>query len=160
MTYAILDYGVNEMTMKEDLSTEADRMIETVTQLMSGQMERMLISISQGEFGVLKFLADCGKGVTSNEICRALCIGPGGVSNLLKALEKKGMIVKVHDLADRRANRVSITEQGRKKLDERYELVKGSLRVTLEGIGLRESAAINDMLIRLLSVSRARIKQS
>ena len=114
MTYAILDYGVNEMTMKEDLSTEADRMIETVTQLMSGQMERMLISISQGEFGVLKFLADCGKGVTSNEICRALCIGPGGVSNLLKALEKKGMIVKVHDLADRRANRVSITEQGRK----------------------------------------------
>ena len=84
------------------LSQQADRLIELTAKLLGGENERMLISLSQGEYGVLLVLSKNDAGVTSNSISQAMRIGPGGVANLLKALERKGYITKDISRDDRK----------------------------------------------------------
>jgi len=151
--YAILDEGVNNMTVKTDIEREADRMIETVARLMGGQTERMLLTISRGEFGVLMFLSHCESGVTSGAIAQAMRIGPGGVANLLRTLESKGLIAKLQDRNDRRANSVTITEEGRKQLAGRYGQIKRLVSRCLESLGPEDAAALNGILNRVLTFS-------
>ncbi len=141
------------MTKETELAREADRLMETVSCLMGGQTERMLLTLSQGEFGALRFLARHEGGVTSSAISRAMRIGPGGVANLLKALEKKGYVVKAQSREDRRANCVSITEAGRKRLEERSSWIRTATMDYLRQIGLDDARAFNDMLGRFLSIS-------
>ena len=153
MACVILDKGVLKMTKEAELSKEAERLVDMAARLMGGQAERMLLTLSQGEYGALLFLSRQEGGVTSNTIGRAMRIGPGGVANLLKALEQKGFVVKEHSREDRRANCVSITEEGRRRLAERSGQVMSSVLRRLQEIGLDDARAFNDMLERFLAVS-------
>ena len=141
------------MTEETELTREAGRLIDTAAHLMGGQTERMLLTLSQGEFGELMYLSQHEGGVTSGAISRAMHIGPGGVANLLKALEGKGYVVKAQSTVDRRANCVSITESGRRRLAERSAQVMSSTVKYLRELGLEDARALNDMLDRLLAVS-------
>ncbi len=141
------------MTKSAGLSREAERLIETVSQLMGGPAERMLVSISQGEYGLLKYLAGQESSVSSNDISRAMRIGPGGVANLIKTMEAKGLVRKVQSTVDRRANCVSITEAGRAQLAERYQSIMDVTLYYLEKVGLKNSMAFNDMLDKFRDVS-------
>ncbi len=141
------------MTKETEIQKEADRLVDTMARLMGGRMERMLITLSQGEYGALRVLSQQDKGVTSSEICREMSIGPGGVANLLKSLEKKGCIVKEQSSVDRRANSVRITAEGRAKLEERSEQVMEYVLACVREIGPDEARAFNDTLNRVLEVA-------
>ena len=141
------------MTDNAAYQQQADLFIRTMSRLMGGEFERTLLTLSRGEFGVLMYLAGHTVGVTSNMISGALRIGPGGVANVLKALEKKGFVTKAHDKRDRRANCVTITPLGRAQLEERYQQIKAQVVVYLQALGLEDSMALNGMIERLLQVS-------
>ena len=141
------------MTDNAAYQQQADLFIRTMSRLMGGEFERTLLTLSRGEFGVLMYLAGHTVGVTSNMISGALRIGPGGVANALKALEKKGFVTKAHDKRDRRANCVTITPLGRAQLEERYQQIKAQVVVYLQALGLEDSMALNGMIERLLQVS-------
>ncbi len=66
----------------------------------------------KGEIGVMHYLYFEGKNVTPGEIKDVLNIGSGRVADILKCLEKKGLICREHDPADKRKVLVSLTEQG------------------------------------------------
>ena len=126
-------------------ASELDRFINTSALLLSEPQGRMLLSLSQGEYGALRFLSSHDSGVTSTAICRALHIGAGGVANLLKTMEKKGLIVKMQDDNDRRANSVVITEKGRRQLQERYEQVRTAVGEAFDKAGV-DAAVLNEIL--------------
>ena len=141
------------MTKETEIRKEADRLVDTMARLMGGRMERLMISLSQGEFGALRVLSQQDEGVTSSAISREMSIGPGGVANLLKSLEKKGYIVKETSSEDRRANSVRITAEGRAKLEERSDQVREYVLACLREIGPDEARVFNDTLNRVLTVS-------
>lgn len=141
------------------LSQQADRLIELTAKLLGGENERMLISLSQGEYGVLLVLSKNDAGVTSNSISQAMRIGPGGVANLLKALERKGYITKDISRDDRRANSVRITDAGRAALEGRLAQARESARRYLATIGPEAAVAFNDALDAFLSVSTGNTKK-
>lgn len=136
-----------------DIAFEADRFIKTFARLMGGQLKRKALTVSRGEFGVLMFLSTQDQGVTSGMIQDAMRIGAGGVANLLKSMERKGLISKRQDRADRRANCILMTEEGRRAFQERYAQVKRSALMYMEKIGVEESAAFNDTLEKILEIS-------
>ena len=138
------------------LSQQADRLIELTAKLLGGENERMLISLSQGEYGVLLVLSKNDAGVTSNSISQAMRIGPGGVANLLKALERKGYITKDISRDDRRANSVRITDAGRAALDSRLAQTRENVRRYLSAIGPDAAAAFNDVLEAFLGMSKGK----
>ena len=141
------------MTNEADVSKQADHLIDQLSQLLSGLMERLVISISQGEFGVLMFLSRHDKGVTSSTIARAMCIGPGGVANVLKALEQKGLVVKEQDRRDRRANCVRITDEGRMRLNRRLGYVRRYVVQNLNALGEEDSRQLVGLVERMLEIS-------
>ena len=142
------------MVKKPTIETEADRFVHIFSQLMGGRLERHALTISKGEFGVLMFLSEQESGITSTMIQDAMRIGPGGVANLLKTLEKKGFVTKGQDKADRRANSIIITDAGRIAVKERYDQVKRSVMLYMEKIGVEESASLNQTLLKILEISR------
>lgn len=143
------------MTGKMTYSQQADAFIKTTSQLMAGDIGRLLLSLSRGEFGVLMYLDGHDEGVTSTMISAALGIGPGGVANVLKALEKKGLVSKLQDQRDRRANSVTITPVGREHLEARYQQIKKSVVAFMKEMGPEQSAALGGSLSALLTVTQA-----
>ncbi|MBQ8952928.1 MAG: MarR family transcriptional regulator [Clostridia bacterium] len=141
------------MTEKAAFQQQADLFIGTMAQLMGGEFERMLLTLSRGEFGVLMYLARHTEGVTSSMISDALRIGPGGVANVLKTMEKKGYVLKGEDKRDRRANSVTITPAGRALLDERYRQIKEQVVAHMRALGLEDSVALNGLIGRILQVT-------
>ena len=134
---------------------QADALIRTCSQLMMGELGRSLLTLSRGEFGVLMFLADRDGGVTSTTISDALGIGPGGVANVLKALEKKDLVKKDQDTRDRRANCVTITAKGRALLTERYDQIRASVAGLMEAMGGQACAELNERLAQLKEIARS-----
>ena len=133
----------------------ADTFIRLCSQLMMGEVGRLLLTLSRGEYGVLLFLADQKEGVTSTMISEELGIGPGGVANVLKMLEKKGLVDKQQDTRDKRANCVTITPKGRALLDDRYAQIRQSTAELMEAMGADESEALNGGLEKLWEVAQA-----
>lgn len=66
----------------------------------------------KGEIGVLHYLFLVGKDVTPGEIKETFHIGSGRVADILKCLEKKGLVCREHDPADKRKVLVSLTKKG------------------------------------------------
>ena len=142
------------MEPSAELEKEVDQFIHIFARLMGGRPERRALTISKGEFGLMMFLAEQTDGVTSSMIQEAMRIGAGGVANLLKSLEKKGYVSKTRDQEDRRANCVTLTEEGRGVLKERYEQVRRAAALYMTQIGLEESRSFNRTLLKILEISR------
>ncbi len=137
-------------------SQQAEELIKLSSQLMMGEVGRMLLTLSRGEFGALMYLSDQEDGVTSTMISEALGIGPGGVANVLKALEKKGLVSKAQDRRDKRANCVTITPKGRELLDARYAQIRESITGFMEDLGEETCDSLNQGLAKLQQVALAR----
>lgn len=88
--------------------------IGIIEQLSRAAFEHVLphdLNISQ--FTVLNHLARLGDGRSPVEMARSFQITKGAVTNTLKRLEKKAMIVVRPDAVDGRVKRVSLTDVGR-----------------------------------------------
>lgn len=150
MRYGILDAEVRGMTGKPTYAQQADEMIKMTARLLTSETGRQLSALSRGEFGILMYLAEHDGGVTSTLIGESLGIGAGGVANVLKTLEKKGLVSKAQDQRDKRANCVTITPEGRQLLERRYSRISQSLAGCLKSMSSDESASLRAGLRRLL----------
>ncbi|VEG26562.1 MarR family winged helix-turn-helix transcriptional regulator [Actinomyces howellii] len=66
----------------------------------------------QGERAVLHHLERCGQSSSPGELAEALHLSSARIANILKALERKGWVERVHDSRDRRRVRVRLTDHG------------------------------------------------
>ncbi|WP_042357430.1 MarR family winged helix-turn-helix transcriptional regulator [Bacillus rubiinfantis] len=74
---------------------------------------------SQGEMGILHFLHFTKDGVTSGELSEYFSVSTGRIASALKSLEKKGLIVRRTDAADKRKVIVFITKEGKNVVVEK-----------------------------------------
>ena len=59
--------------------------------------------------------------LTPHELCSCMGLGKSAVSRVIEHLEKKELLIKKPNLADKRSYLLSITEEGQKALEETYE---------------------------------------
>ena len=88
-----------------------------------------------------------------SEIAAAICISPPSVNQMVKVLEKRGLISRSREIKDRRTVTARITPAGLKLLGSLDEPVQTTHRKQLGHLGRNRLRALTE----LLHVSRAKV---
>ena len=89
------------------------RLYRVMQQIRRCPANRDAMELSIGENGLLCCLSKHADGVTASELKRMTGIGASGVTNLMNALERKGLIRREMNPSDRRSVLVTISDAGR-----------------------------------------------
>jgi MarR family transcriptional regulator for hemolysin len=84
------------------------------------------------------------------DIARRLRIEGPTLTRMLDALEKDGMVERLHDPADRRTKQLRVTEDGERALEQIFDIADGLRSHILEGFSDSEIEVVNRLLLRLM----------
>lgn len=140
------------MSTKEDGNSlkYADQAFITFNEIMSNKQKNMIDNINRanrGELFVLHFLLMSKTEVLPSEISAALNSSTARISALLRALEKKGQIVRNIDKDNRRNVLVTLTDSGRERAEAEMQEIKNSMTQVFIHMGEEDTAEF----LRLIS---------
>lgn len=109
--------------------------------------------LRQGEFDVLTALRRAGAPYTliPSELSDMLMMSRAGMTNRLDRLEAAGFVERTLDPADRRSFRITLTDAGRKVIDEAMTAHTANLHRLATGMTDRELADLSNGLRKLLA---------
>ena len=90
----------------------AEELMEALDRKKKGPPHEDMSAAMRGELAVLRLLSEEERALTAGEISRLLRMTTSRIAAVLGALEKKGLIVRQADHADRRRVLVTLTESG------------------------------------------------
>lgn len=122
------------------------RLYRVVQQIRRCPANRDAMELSIGENGLLCCLSKHADGVTASELKRMTGIGASGVTNLMNALERKGLIRREMNPSDRRSVLVTISDAGRALVETRQRRLADFTQELLCRMGQTDA----DELVRLL----------
>ncbi|GAB3175173.1 DNA-binding MarR family transcriptional regulator [Micromonospora palomenae] len=113
--------------------------------------------IGRGEFDVLAALRRSGEPYTlaPKELAAALMLTSGGMTGRLDRLERAGLLRRAPDPADRRGLRVTLTDTGRRAVEEAAEAGLAVQRRILDALPPADQARLGDLLRALLAAAEA-----
>lgn len=116
--------------MAERQSIElGEELYNLLAEFLNSPGNRAFFDSIRGEYGVLWYLSKVENNVSAGILTNKLHVVPGRMTDILTALENKGLIVRSKEPEDRRVVLVSITEEGireaTKKREEIHEKYKG-----------------------------------
>lgn len=104
------------------------------------------LGLSNATGWVLLHVGRLGDSVRQTDLAAALDIQGASLVRLVDQLEQAGLVDRVRDAVDRRANRVALTDAGRAMVEE-IEGALGAIRNAMfDGIGDTQLAIANDVL--------------
>lgn len=109
--------------------------------------------LSPNQYNVLRILRGSASGLPCGEIARRMITRDPDITRLLDRLEKRSLILRWRETADRRMVMARITPEGLKLLGRLDEPVEATHRRQLGHMGRKRLA----MLIELLSAARSEI---
>ena len=112
-------------------------------------------ALMRGEMAVLRLLDDEQRRVSAGDLSRLLEMTTSRVAAVLNSLEKKGLIERCADAADRRRVLVALTERGGALCARKKEAARKRLAAVFERLGQEDT----DQFIRLIRRS-AQISES
>src|SRR3990172_3316572 len=83
----------------------------------------------------LMYLIWQAEGCSVSELAEQMRVRPPTLSGLLDRLGGQALIARTHDLEDRRVVRVSLTQEGRRLLDEITTAGRAYLKAIFDGMG-------------------------
>jgi MarR family transcriptional regulator, organic hydroperoxide resistance regulator len=104
--------------------------------------------MSSAQFDVLGTLGS-GEGITQQELARRLLVTKGNVCGLIDRMELAGWVERRADPEDRRANRLYLTEAGRKRLAESIPDHRALVREVLGRLDGGQMQTLHDLLGQL-----------
>lgn len=125
------------------------RIVET-SRLLRAVVEQRLrpYGMTRSQFATLSRL-ERQDGLAQHELADALEVQPIAMVRLVDQLSAQGLVERRNDPADRRINRLYITEAGRKRVERLEDFKDGLGRELFEGLSPEEVAAASDTLDRL-----------
>ena len=100
----------------------------------------------RGQNGILEII-HAQPGITQKELAEVLSIQPASVSELLMKLERKGLVIRQKDDADRRSIRVALSEEGNQMLQQPKEAPSDPFQI----LSTEEQEQLLILLEKLLS---------
>lgn len=145
----------------EDEGRKARRSAELAAELLEhiGGIHRPagrgLQGTLQGERAVLHHLDHAGASSSPGDLADALHLSSARIANILKALEHKGMVERVHDLRDRRRVLVRLTDDGARTVARFKREALTTLGAIIEALGEPDGAE----LVRIVGRIRSLVSQ-
>jgi DNA-binding MarR family transcriptional regulator len=143
--------------VRPDLDTRAMEVFGRIFRLsraMSDRMEKAYEphGISRGEFDVLATLrrSDEPYTLSPRELSATLMLTTGGMTGRLDKLERAGLLRRSPDPHDRRALRVTLTEEGLRLIDEAVAAGLTEQRDALSALDDEQAGQLADLLRNLL----------
>jgi len=100
------------------------------------------------EFAVLELLYNKGE-QSAQKIGEKVLIASSSITYVVDKLEKKDLILRTHYPEDRRIINVSITDEGRKMMDEIFPVHTKGIQRILEGLDTNEKKEMISQLKKL-----------
>ncbi|MDX6647642.1 MAG: hypothetical protein QOK40_3369 [Miltoncostaeaceae bacterium] len=110
--------------------------------------------LALGEYSALAILRSQGgpdHELSPSALARATFVTTGGMANLLKRLEARGLVARRADPADGRGVLVRLTDPGRERIDAAMPEVARIERELVRSLSARERAALARGLSRLMA---------
>ena len=115
-------------------------------QIVGNKKNASLIESLRGENAVLTWLVRQEEDVHPGDLAEKLSLVPGRMTDILKTLEKKGMIRRERDPEDRRRVLVRITPKGARCVTERREQIRVQYSGLYEALGLDDTVKLIELL--------------
>ena len=115
-------------------------------QIVGNKKNASLIESLRGENAVLTWLVRQEEDVHPGDLAEKLSLVPGRMTDILKTLEKKGMIRRERDPEDRRRVLVRITPKGARSVTERREQIRVQYSGLYEALGLDDTVKLIELL--------------
>ncbi|MDO4243023.1 MAG: winged helix DNA-binding protein [Actinomyces sp.] len=106
----------------------------------------------QGERAVLHHLDHTGSSSSPGELAQALRLSSARIANILKTLEHKGLIERLHDTRDRRRVLVQLTEHGAQTVARLKREALTALGGLIEALGEPDGAELVRIVGRIRSL--------
>ncbi|QWF82418.1 MarR family winged helix-turn-helix transcriptional regulator [Amycolatopsis sp. CA-230715] len=113
-------------------------------------------AVTAAEVGLLVPLRHLGEPVTAIRLAARLGMSRAGVSKTLAKLERRGLISRVVNPADRRAALISMTDEGKALVDDVFPRELAAHGELLSGLG-KDRARVLDVLTGLAEGMEARL---
>lgn len=109
--------------------------------------------LSRGEFDVLAALRRNGSPftLTPSALARTLMLSPAAMTNRLDRLEKAGLVTRAIDPDNRRSMRVTLTDDGRTRVDEAVTAHVANEEKLLSALSDDDRRHLDDILRKLLA---------
>lgn len=135
----------------EDIGEE---LYNVLAQVLNRPGNRKFLDSIRGEYGVLWYLLKHENPVTAGDLKEKLHVVPGRMTDILNSLEKKNLILRERDEADKRVVNVYITQNGIVEAGKRREQIHGEYAGLFELMGYDEAKELIRMLRILLEYSK------
>lgn len=127
-------------------------LVRAVYQDSAGTGKRFGLTVAQS--GVLRNLAIHGP-LSSADLSRKLYVTPANITGIVDRLEKKGLVERVRQAADRRVSLISLTESGQKLGESLPDPIENKLIAGLAGLDhsrIKELADAIDLIRTLVDI--------
>jgi DNA-binding MarR family transcriptional regulator len=108
------------------------------------------LKLSTQELGLLRIIADKGP-LSQQELGKRQLMDRTTVVHVLDELEKRGLVVRVKNEADRRSHLLYLTPRGKKTLARAAKIVDREQELFLSPLSRLERSVLNDYLLKLFS---------
>ena len=123
-----------------------EQLYRILFQIVGNKKNASLIESLRGENAVLTWLVRQQEDVHPGDLAEKLSLVPGRMTDILKTLEKKGMIRRERDPEDRRRVLVRITPKGARSVTERREQIRAQYSGLYEALGLDDTVKLIELL--------------
>ena len=123
-----------------------EQLYRILFQIVGNKKNASLIESLRGENAVLTWLVRQEEDVHPGDLSEKLSLVPGRMTDILKTLEKKGMIRRERDPEDRRRVLVRITPKGARSVTERREQIRVQYSGLYEALGLDDTVKLIELL--------------
>jgi len=123
-----------------------EQLYRVLFQIVGNKKNASLLESLRGENAVLTWLVRQEEDVHPGDLAEKLSLVPGRMTDILKTLEKKGMIRRERDPEDRRRVLVRITSKGARSVTERREQIRVQYSGLYEALGLDDTVKLIELL--------------
>jgi DNA-binding MarR family transcriptional regulator len=131
----------------------ADNLLYTMGKLSRTSFQKDPRAFSQGELGMMFLLDRIGKETTAGSLSTALEVSTGRVASALKNLEKKNLIQRYVDPADRRRVLVKMTDRGKAFCEQKKEEGISKMEELLLRLGQEDAQELVRLMGRMAELS-------
>lgn len=125
-----------------------EELFDLLARVLNSSANREVLDTIRGEYGLLLCLVKAGKPMPVGELAEYMQVVPGRMTDILKNLEKKGMISRSKSEKDRRVVMVSLLEAGKEEAMKR----RNYIHEKFQGINDYFQPEDQKELIRLLNM--------
>lgn len=122
-----------------------DELIANYGKEIKNKLSKIDLNIT--DYKILYIVKDCEKSMKC--ISDRLSLAKGWVTDIIDNLEKKNLVVRIHNEDDRRVIKIRITDKGMKMYDEMRQFIKDTIKESLKNLDNSEIKSFENILNKI-----------